>query len=486
MAARNSRKLSKMIAFWTFTLIIAVSVEKSQQSVSTECVRKCNPQQLKRLTRKVSKLFSSCYHQCLGVRRAAHGQAPVRPGIFQKRFRKALPPNPNCPGSSPNQTQDWKPSNINVTFGQYENTTNWYANLSWTPMNDANESWTSILIRFFAIDTSTGDVDCLKYPKNQSVATVNITSYGYQYPNKIYLDVIGQPFSSDDTVTLGTYGPVVVSSTVTSVAQTTPTAQTTPATETETSPATNTQTPPTTDKGKSDNTTTLITIVAVSLGVLGGLTFAACLLKNILSRRPKSSKLPPEFKYHAFIIYSSEDKSWVTGELLPFLEEESHLKCCVHYRDFMPGKPFEVNMAESVYNSYKVIAVFSKNLVLSNYCIHELDLAKHRLLKERDDSLVVMRIDKTDCEMLPRGLKKRSFIDYANPLEKPFWKSKLIKFLDTSKDLVEESRNEDKDNNNCFPNDFIEENQQRRTTYERTISTATEVSVISETEGTSV
>ena len=42
-----------------------------------------------------------------------------------------------------------------------------------------------------------------------------------------------------------------------------------------------------------DNTTTLITTVAVSLGVLGGLTFAACLLKNILSRRPKSSKLPP-------------------------------------------------------------------------------------------------------------------------------------------------------------------------------------------------
>ena len=76
----------------------------------------------------------------------------------------------------------------------------------------------------------------------------------------------------------------------------------------------------------------------------------------------------------------------------------------------MPGKPFEVNMEESVYNSYKVIAVFSKNLMLSNYCIHELDLAKYHLLKERDDSLVVMRIDKTNCEMLSRGLKKLSFM----------------------------------------------------------------------------
>lgn len=29
----------------------------------------------------------------------------------------------------------------------------------------------------------------LIFLQNQSVATVNITSYGYQYPNKIYLDV---------------------------------------------------------------------------------------------------------------------------------------------------------------------------------------------------------------------------------------------------------------------------------------------------------
>lgn len=165
-----------------------------------------------------------------------------------------------------------------------------------------------------------------------------------------------------------------------------------------------------------------------------------------------------EFKYYVFIIYSSEDKSWVIGELFLFLEEESYLKCCVYYRDFMFGKFFEVNMVESVYNSYKVIVVFFKNLVGSNYCIYELDFVKYCFFKERDDSLVVMRIDKMDCEMFFWGLKKWSIIDYVNFLEKFFWKSKFIKFLDIFKDFVEVSRNEDKDNNNCFLNDFIEEN----------------------------
>lgn len=40
-----------------------------------------------------------------------------------------------CGVSSPNQTLDWTPSKVNVTFGQYENTSHWYVNVSWTPLN---------------------------------------------------------------------------------------------------------------------------------------------------------------------------------------------------------------------------------------------------------------------------------------------------------------------------------------------------------------
>jgi len=64
--------------------------------------------------------------------------------------------------------------------------------------------------------------------------------------------------------------------------------------------------------------------------------------------------------YDAFIIFNQHDQKWVDETLLPILEKESHYKCCIHYRDFVPGEHFVVNMTESVRKSRKVIAVISK------------------------------------------------------------------------------------------------------------------------------
>ena len=136
-----------------------------------------------------------------------------------------------------------------------------------------------------------------------------------------------------------------------------------------------------------------------------------------------------EFAYHAFLIYSQDDSDWVTGKLLPLLEDEHHLKCCIHYRDFEPGKPFQDSMAESVYRSYKIVAVLSSSFLKSSYCSYELNIAKDRLLNCRDNSLVIIRIDNEDCRKLPRELRKRNFIDYSNPLERPLWEHKLLTFL---------------------------------------------------------
>ena len=136
-----------------------------------------------------------------------------------------------------------------------------------------------------------------------------------------------------------------------------------------------------------------------------------------------------EFAYHAFIIYSQEDSQWVNGKLLPFLEDKHHLKCCIHYRDFTPGKPFHDSMAESVYRSYKIIAILSSNFVKSNYCSYELNIAKYRLLSRGDDSLIIIRIDNVDCGKLPRELRKRSFIDYSNAVERRLWEQNLLRFL---------------------------------------------------------
>lgn len=155
---------------------------------------------------------------------------------------------------------------------------------------------------------------------------------------------------------------------------------------------------------------------------------------------------PAEYTYHAFIIYSQGDSDWVSRKLLPLLEEKHHLKCCIHYRDFAPGKPFQDSMAESVYKSYKIIAVLSSNFLKSNYCSYELNIAKYRLLNRGDDCLVIIKIDNEDCRKLPRELRKRNFIDYSNPLEKPLWEHKLLTFLNVPNDSSNRGVREEKQN----------------------------------------
>jgi len=190
-----------------------------------------------------------------------------------------------------------------------------------------------------------------------------------------------------------------------------------------------------------------------------------------------------EFQYHAFIIYNHADTFWVTKKLLPLLEEKHHLKCCIHYRDFAPGRPFQDSMAESVYKSYKIIAVFSSNFVKSNYCSYELNIAKYRLLNRGDNSLIMIRIDEADSKNLPRELRKRNFIDYYNPLERPFWEDKVLKFLDVQNDeLIDQSTTTQQifyNNNNSNNDSIIVSKSNHRTDFNRLNSTTSNDTVIS-------
>ncbi|XP_068760700.1 uncharacterized protein [Montipora capricornis] len=325
--------------------------------------------------------------------------------IEKKRIRKSILKTDECQISSKNQTLDWCPSEIKVNFGKYKNTSNWYINVSWTPMDDVNETWSGILIRLALKDSFSSDIYCALLPKNQTVPLhINISSYGYTYPDRIFLKVIGFPFVSDDYEIFPFAPP-------------TPPVKILQATAT-----TSSQAP----------VPTAVILPSV-IGILIGLALVAGFIKYFLCHKRRLS-LPEGFEYDAFIIYSQTDQLWVTERLLPLLEERNELKCCIHYRDFEPGKVFYDSMAECVYKSFKIIAVLSNNFFNSNYCSHELNIAKYRLLNAMDDSLIMVRIDNVDREKLPRKLQKRSFIDYFNPLERPFWEKKLLTFLDAPND----------------------------------------------------
>ena len=116
-------------------------------------------------------------------------------------------------------------------------------------------------------------------------------------------------------------------------------------------------------------------------------------------------------------------------ELLPLIEEQHGFKCRVHYRDFIPGGIIYEQMSDSISKSYKNVVVYSRNFLSSGFCKFELNQAKQRLLRNNDDSLVIIRIDDVNLSSLPEDLRERSVIDYGSNHEKPHWERKLIEFL---------------------------------------------------------
>ena len=139
-----------------------------------------------------------------------------------------------------------------------------------------------------------------------------------------------------------------------------------------------------------------------------------------------------DFCYDVFIIFNNKDQSWVDETLLPILEVENGLKCCVHYRDFEPGRPFVQNMTDSVQNSRNTIAVVSENFFNSEYCQFELEQAIYKHVTDGYSRAIVVRIDDVSKDKLPDALKNRSFVDYSNLIERKTWHFKLIKVLTSS------------------------------------------------------
>ena len=119
-------------------------------------------------------------------------------------------------------------------------------------------------------------------------------------------------------------------------------------------------------------------------------------------------------------------------------------------------------MAESVNDSYKVIALFSSNSVQSKFFNYELDLAIDRQEKSGDHSLALIRIDGVSFEELPLKLRDKTLIDYEDPSQRLIWKRRLLQFLNLPLDS---------DNNNVEDYQVNINNGVTRTRFSRLDST---------------
>ncbi|MBI4659657.1 MAG: toll/interleukin-1 receptor domain-containing protein [Verrucomicrobia bacterium] len=78
----------------------------------------------------------------------------------------------------------------------------------------------------------------------------------------------------------------------------------------------------------------------------------------------------PEYEFDVFISYSSRDKAWVRGKLLPRLETAG-LKVCIDFRDFQAGRNALLNMQDAVRRSRRSLLVISKDWFASEWTMFE-------------------------------------------------------------------------------------------------------------------
>ena len=118
-----------------------------------------------------------------------------------------------------------------------------------------------------------------------------------------------------------------------------------------------------------------------------------------------------EFAYDVFISYSSKDRAWVRGELLPRLEA-SGLRVCIDFRDFEPGAPSVTEMERAVQTSRKTLLILTPDYLESAWA--ELEALMLQTLDPASRQRRLIPLLKAKCD-LPLRIRYLAYVDFAEP-----------------------------------------------------------------------
>ncbi|XP_051163645.1 toll-like receptor 6 [Leptopilina boulardi] len=108
--------------------------------------------------------------------------------------------------------------------------------------------------------------------------------------------------------------------------------------------------------------------------------------------------------FDACISYSAIDEAFVSGVLVPGLEQSYRL--CLHYRDLSEGNGMMNAIAEAAESSRRTILVLSDNFLQSEWITCEFKLALREALKRKDRSVILLLVGEACPRDLDRDLKK--------------------------------------------------------------------------------
>lgn len=129
-----------------------------------------------------------------------------------------------------------------------------------------------------------------------------------------------------------------------------------------------------------------------------------------------------------FISYSTQDKAWVRGELLPRLEAAG-LKTFIDFRDFQLGAPSITEIERGILASRRTLLVLTPAYLTSGWTEFET-----LLLQTADPTNRLRRVIpllKERCD-LPKRISFLTYVDFTDPTERDFAWHKLLTNLDAT------------------------------------------------------
>jgi len=146
------------------------------------------------------------------------------------------------------------------------------------------------------------------------------------------------------------------------------------------------------------------------------------------AQRPARNK--GQHAYDVFISYSSRDREWVRGWLLPRLESAG-LRVSIDYRDFELGLPILVNIERAVERSRHVLLVLTPNWIQSQWTDFESLLTSTADPAGRRRKLIPLMLQA--CE-LPARISMLSYADFTQPAEHEWQLDRLVQSLLQARD----------------------------------------------------
>lgn len=211
-----------VITITVFAFIAGSSLEVLRANInkSVWCLRACGLEKDKTLSERVQVLKSFSCYRC---RKRSRRDIGVLTAKTTAKRRKRSFSIDDCGNTASNGTLFPKQqftSRPKVTFGQYEKTANWYANVSWDPIKDPDG-----VLKGYKVMLDLGSdpsILCSVLPKNQTSLSINISHYGYTYPDLINLLIQSIPSNVTASAMQRYFNDVrIATSTQTTIAKTT-------------------------------------------------------------------------------------------------------------------------------------------------------------------------------------------------------------------------------------------------------------------------